>query len=202
MNIEEWVIELEEAYQSIGTSLLDDRKQVLLTELSASSSEAQKQVVAEAIDVMTRYFFRKVVAGRTFGPPSRIKERFGDSVEENYGLSTGPFIDMARAYWTYKTEVGDLFPKHHSLALSQALREVEMNIGSVFFPTPGPMSIPVEKRVETQRQILDELAPDIDIERFLSESPILRAEAGRRGCFGLLLFSFLTGILLALRYFT
>lgn len=67
---------------------------------------------------------------------------------------------------------------HHGL-----LRQVEINIASLFFPTPGSASIPVKKRLQDQRQFLKEVAPNIDIERFLSENPILKWESSRQGSF-------------------
>lgn len=68
-----------------------------------------------------------------------IKERFGNTLEENYGMLDGPFIDMAKTYWTFKIEVGDLYPDYHNRVLSKILQEIEFNRASVFFPTPGPI---------------------------------------------------------------
>lgn len=51
--------------------------------------------------------------------------------------------------------------------------EIETNIAGIFFPTPGPMQIPVSERMEAQRQLLQEYAPGIDIDAFLGNNPIL-----------------------------
>jgi len=199
MNIDQWIHQVSEAYQSVGLPFSSNKKALLLAEFSEESTQEQKEIVVEALDVMIRFFFRKASRGETFGSLSRIKERFGQSLEENYGMSSGPFINMAKTYWTYKLEVGDLFPEYHNLALSQVLGKLEMDIVSVFFPTPGPMKIPVSQRRESQRQLLQEFAPEIDIERFLSDNPILRAEAGQRGCLGMviLMMSIPVGFLIA-----
>lgn len=187
MNAEKWVLEVSKAYQSVGLAFPPDKKTSLLAELPERSTETQKEMVAEALDVMTRYFFKKASNGETFGPLSRIKEQFGRSLEENYGLSSGPFINMAKTYWTYKLEIGDLFPEYHSIILSQMLLQLETNIASLFFPTPGPATIPLSQRKEGQQRVLQEYAPTIDAKRFLSENPILQASTGRGGCLGTLI---------------
>lgn len=187
MNIDQWLVQVSQAYQLAGKLFSSENKEVLLSELSESITPTQKDVISEIYDVMTRFFYSKSSRGETFGSLSRIKEKFRSSLEENYGLSSGPFINMAKTYWTYKIEVKDLFPEHHKCALSQVLLKIENDIAGVFFPTPGPISMPVSLRSKTQRQLLQEYAPNIDIERFLSESPILKASAGRGGCLGSIL---------------
>jgi hypothetical protein len=173
MNIDQWVLQILRAYQLLGFPFSAKKKSSLLAELSDESTETQKDIIAEALDVMTHYFFKKAASGETFGPLSRIKEEFGQSLEENYGLSSGPFINMAKTYWTYKLEVRDLFPEHNNIALAQMLLSLETNIAGLFFPTPGPMTISVNKRREAQRQVLQEYAPEIDIDIFLGNNPIL-----------------------------
>jgi len=187
MNIDQWLIQVSQAYQLVGKRFSSESKEVLLSELSESITPSQKDVISDLYDVMTRFFYSKSSRGETFGSLSRIKEKFGSSLEENYGLSSGPFVNMAKTYWTYKIEVKDLFPAHHKCALSQILLEIGTDIAGVFFPTPGPISIPVSLRSKTQRQLLQEYAPDMDIEKFLSESPILKASGGRSGCLGVAL---------------
>ena len=132
---------------------------------------------------MGRYFWRNVIDGATFGDVARVKEKFGKTLEENYGLSSGPFLDLAHTYWTYKIEVQDLVPEYHDKWISQALQAVEINIAEVFFPTPGPIVIPAKQRRQAQREYLKEFAPTFDIERFLAESPILQVDK-RGGCLG------------------
>jgi len=181
MNTDQWISELSTAYQSADLPFPPNKRTSLLAALSEMRSEAQKEIIAEALDIVTRHFFNKASIGEAFGPVSRIKERFGRSLEENYGLSSGPFIGMAKTYWTYKLEVGDLFPQYHNIVLSQMLLDLETTIAGLFFPTPGPATIPVAQRREAQRRTLQQYTPGIDIERFLNESPILRA-GSKRGC--------------------
>jgi hypothetical protein len=197
MKTDQWLLQVSQAYQSVGKQLTPDKKAFLLAELSESSTQEQKEALAEAYDIMTRFFYSKASRGETFGSIGRVKERFGRSLEENYGLSSGSFIDMAKTYWTYKLEVKDLFPQHSKCSLSQVLLQIENEIAGIFFPTPGPMQISVSQRREAQRQLLQEYASGMDIERFLSESPILKVSEGRSGCLGvaLILMSIPIGVL-------
>ncbi len=179
MNIDRWISCISEAYGITGGILSPYAKEVLLGKLPGNNlSKSQNDIVEETREVIRRYFFRKAAHGEIFGPISRIKEKFGNSVEENYSLSSGPFVDMAKTYWTYKIEAEDLLPKYHNLALSQVLLQIEGDIASIFFPTPGPMVIWVRQRRETQRQLLKQYAPEIDIGTFLENNPILGTSKG------------------------
>lgn len=186
MNIDQWITQILQAYQLSGKNFSQEKKAFLLSELSENISPGQKQILAEAYDVITRIFYSKASRGETFGSLSRINENFGRTLEDNYGLTSGPFLGMAKAYWTFKIEVQDLFPEYHKYVLSQILLRVETDVSSVFFPTPGIM-MPVSLRRTTQRQLLKEYAPNMDIERFFSESPVLKVSAGKSGCLGIAL---------------
>jgi hypothetical protein len=80
-------------------------------------------------------------------------------------------------------ETEDLFPAHRDKILPSILRAIELDIAGVFFPTPG-VKMPLALRKTKQRELLKEYAPEIDVERFLSENPILEVERSRKGCFG------------------
>jgi len=201
MNVNQWISCISEAYEITGKVFSLRKKAILLGKLPVDDinkdevdkgifeygvlpkpfrvqDESQNNVIEETTEVITRYFFRKFTLGETFGLISRIKEEVRDSVEENYGLSSGLFINMAKTYWTYKIEVKDLFPKYHNLVLSQVLLKVEGEIASVFFPSPGPVVIWVRQRREMQRQLLEYYAPGIDIDAFLENNPILGTSEG------------------------
>ncbi len=203
MDLDGWLKEVSKAYELVGKPFSSKKKGMLLQELTDEEvsnlelvPQERKEVFAEALQVMTQYFFKKGAHGETFGDINRIRKEFGNTLEENYGLKSGPFFNMAKTYWTFKIEVDDIsnlppgvsdeqFEKWLEMAqerlnisLFQVLRTVETNIASVFFPTPGPAKIPVNLRRKTQRELLQEFAPEINIDRFLAENPILRAEAG------------------------
>ena len=202
MNINQWISQLTEAYQSVGKSLSPEKKTLLFAELSETSPQLQKELVAEASDIMIRFFFRKASRSETFGSLSRVKDKFGETVEENYGLSSGPFINMAKTYWTYKIEVNDLAREHYKTALFKMLKEIEINIAGTFFPTSGPSNMPVSLRIKAQRQLLEEYAPDMDVERFLTESPILKTSTRRTGCLGTIILFVLILIALSIAFWS
>jgi len=202
MNIEQWISCIAEAYKTAGEAFSPRKKAMLLEELPKDSpsidratrlsievgiipkpieiqDESLDDVIYDTNELVIRYFFKKVTLRETFGPITRVEQRFGHSLEANYGISSGPFIDMAKTYWTYQVEVRDLFPKYHNLVLSQVLAGVEGSIGSVFFPFPGPIVLWVRARRETQRELLEELAPEIDIDAFLDNNPLLGTSEGR-----------------------
>jgi len=202
MNIEQWIFYISEAYKEARETLSPRKKEMLLGELPEDSSsldqptrlgmeagvipkpleiqdESLNDVIDETKELVIRYFFKKVTLGETFGSITRVEQKFGHSLEANYDISTGPFIDMAKTYWTYQLEVKDLFPKYHNLVLAQVLLEVESRIGSVFFPFPGAIILWVRQRRETQRELLEEYAPEMDINAFLGNNPFLGTSKGR-----------------------
>ncbi len=182
MNIDEWISEAARAYAAIGKELTPEKRKHLLQELPATKQDESSETIREAFDVIFRYFFQRASAGQPFGPLERVTRTFGQSIEQRYRLTDGPFIKMAQTYWTYKLEVEDLIPLHTRTSLSHVLFEVEQNIASVFFPTPGPLRMPVDKRRAAQRQLLELYAPSMGIDQFLSESAILKEESARGGC--------------------
>ena len=175
MNIDEWAIQVSTAYQSVGLTFSSDKQSALFSAFSDIQPEIQNEITTEALDVMTRFFFKRASTGETFGALGRFENLFGRSIEENYGLPSGPFINMAKTYWTFRFEVDDISPKDHDLALSKILRTLESTIAGLFFPTPGPIKIPTRKRRKDQREVLQEYAPQIDIDSFLGNNPILGA---------------------------
>jgi len=200
MNVDQWLSCISEAYDVAKEEFSSRRREPLLKKLPVedlAKEEATKGAfrmgvvsvlpywakfqddVKETMQVLTSYFFRKAIDGETFGPISRVEGRFGGSFEENYGLTKGPFVDMAKTYWTFDIEVHDLFPHHHNLMLAQILLKVERDIGSVFFPFPGEVVIWVRQRRQLQRQLLEQYAPEIDIDAFLENNPILGTSRGR-----------------------
>ena len=179
MNIEQWIPCIAEAYKEAGETFSPHKKKMLSEELPEDSPNIDQATRLSIMELVIRYFFKKVTLGETFGPITRVEQTFGHSLEANYDISSGPFIDMAKTYWTYQLEVRDLFPKYHDLVLAQVLAEVEGRIGSVFFPFAGPIILWVRGRRETQRELLEEFAPEMDIDAFLDNNPMLGTSKGR-----------------------
>ncbi len=131
------------------------------------------QTCEELSDILLREFFRKVCNSESFGDESRIKKRFNISFFENYKVSSGPFYDIARTYWTFKLEMEDLFPEQYDIILSQILKSIDFEIAGLFFPTPGPSKIPFKERIKAQEKTLATYAPDFDRDNFFKNNPVL-----------------------------
>ena len=125
MDIEQWISCIAEAYKEAGETFSPRKKEILLEPLAEDNlnidertryaiafgiiaeplniqDESFNEVIEETTELFTRYFFKKASLGKTFGPVTRVEQRFGHSLEANYAVSGGPFIDMAKTYWTYK----------------------------------------------------------------------------------------------------
>ena len=194
MIINAWCKEVNKAFLLSKRKLSEKEEKSLLTDAIEEASDEErrfservgsvpssikpglKKFYDEAHETLIAYFFKKASRGESFGRIERIKERFGKTLEENYLISSGPFLDLAKTYWTFKTEVQDLFPENYKKLISQVLLKVEFDVAKYFFPTPGPASMPVEIRVEAQKELLKEYMPEVDIGLFLKNNPILVRE--------------------------
>ncbi len=184
MNINQWTVQMEAAYESANSQLLPEQKLILLRKPIGTKEEID--LFEDAEEKMMRFFFRKVVNGDTFGSTNRIKEIMGKSLEDNYRLTNGPFLNMAKAYWTFKIELEDLFPTSNpdNSLLAKVLRKAEEEIAEVFFPHPMVKVMSAAQRAMTQEKILKYFAPEIDVKKFTHENPIIKTEATRGGCLG------------------
>lgn len=187
MKIELWLDTISQAYEKEGARFSQEKQAFLLERLPDTAESEHKRIFTEVSEVIFRLFFSKAIHGETFGPIDRIREEFGQSLEENYGRKSGPFLNMAKTFWTFKIEYLDLFEEHRDTALYKLLSNVEFGLSSAFFPTPGPMQNSTTQQIELQRKILKEYAPSIDINEFLSDNPMLKKEKSS-GCIGILLF--------------
>jgi len=205
MNAQQWLSELAEAYRDHGRDFTPELSSLLMSQKPTNPTEQQKQTLSLATTILFGRILRRATEKSGFGPIEKVKSQFGRTLEENYGVSTGPFYDVARAYWTFKLEMDDIArpsvnPEVRNLAMTAVVHSAEMQFGSVFFPTPGPATMPVKARELAQRQFLKSCAPEIDADRFVSDSPILQGRtSGRRsGCAGLVLITSIAATLLAL----
>ncbi|MBD3338389.1 MAG: hypothetical protein GF353_04740 [Candidatus Lokiarchaeota archaeon] len=203
MNNEEWLKYFEEAYKlpfredvrfdewEKKEFTKSDRDFLLLKAKSMREySTIEREQCLQIVQIFTRLFFKKAIKGETFCPLEKIKSDFmGNSFEKVYGYSSGPFINLAKTYWTFRHQLNEDTdrPKEYTPLFYQILRNVETNIAGAFFPSAGVVSAKVQKN------ILKEFAPEIDVERFLSENPLLKRKSG---CLGSLLFLLLLTIIL------
>lgn len=91
-------------------------------------------------------------------------------MQENYQVTAGPFYNLAKTYWTFRIQLDeDVERERENLPLFYLiLRDVEINIAGAFFPTGGQVN------ESNQRQTIKEFAPEIDIESFINDNPMMR----------------------------
>jgi hypothetical protein len=175
MDVKAWEQEVESALKFCN---VEYRPQYSDIALKSPPPETAKPLGADMMIAVERDFWRRVCTREKFGDTDRVTRKFGRSLEENYGVQPGPFMDIATAYWTFKMEMQDILPAHYDTWLSQALIAVELRIAQSFFPTPGPISMPKKLRKNAQREYLRYSAPTFQIERYLKENPMLKGWFG------------------------
>ncbi len=128
-------------------------------------------------------FFSAAAEGIALTSPARIRERFGDSIEQNYPEAGEAFRRFALTYWTMKVFFGDGVLYAEPPLVYHALEEIDRHIGPLFFPMPGPIkTISPAMRERDQRFLLEAVAPpSMAIEDFLRGNPILIRDRKKTG---------------------
>jgi len=199
MDIVSWENEIRAAFRSQGKEYTPALRELMLRAVDEATKDQDKYRAVEVTNAMQRYFWQKVIEGKTFGDVARVQQKFGRSLEENYRMNSGPFVNLARAYWTYQIELhDDVFVEHIDKWIYQALSALEVKVRTLFFPMPGPAHVPVKMRRAAQEECLRQFAPELDIQEFLDENPILKAES-KSGCMGVVVVALV--IAAALTYF-
>ncbi len=165
----------DEILRCSGRSLSQTQRE-LLTRKADSLNDTDEAKLKDLYDALWRGFFSCAAQGWTFTTPSRIKETFGRSTEENYPTANKIFLKLATAYWTFKLSIQGLLPRYSDLAVSQLLSQFELEFASVFFPTPGPAPAPQHLREQTQRELIKQSGAPIDVEDFIRGNPILQSQ--------------------------
>jgi hypothetical protein len=173
MDIRSWEIEIENSLARCNLSYRPTYSSIAL--VSPRPPDA-KDLGVDIKLAMECEFWRRVCAHEVFGDTKRIEHKFGWSLEDNYGVSAGPFLDLAKTYWTYKIEMDDILPKYYDTWLGQALIALEWNIGSLFFPTDKTSRKKLRK--QAQREYLQAMAPTFAIEQYLKDNPMLKGWFG------------------------
>ena len=139
-----------------------------------SKSEKYITRIGEIYENILKGFFHCAAKGLTFIPKEIIIERYGKSVEQNYPEASNEFLKFAKTYWTLKILVDNLIKSGETDCLGvHFLGKLEQVISPLFFPFPGPTTIPTETREKHQRELLKASGANIDIEKFIEGNPIL-----------------------------
>lgn len=141
------------------------------------------EVSNELMGILHGEFFRRIDNSGTFGDVTRLSEKLGAWLQtsvQKYGNSHRSFLNVIRTLFTFYREVDDLLPDHYDLVLTQVLHNFRLEMKGCFFPAPGPYRIPFKQRVQAQRALFNQYAPDFDQENFFKYNPVLnRLKAGK-----------------------
>ncbi len=134
-------------------------------------------------------FFKCAAEGYAFIPEDSIRATYGRTLKENYPEASPAFLRFATTYWTFKEVALDPALVGSKTFLAAFSAGLEQTIAGAFFPTPGPVRIPVEQRESGQRAILEEWGGGIDIEDFMRGNPILIRDrlAQSKGCLSVIM---------------
>lgn len=150
-----------------------DFQSVLKPENAAKNDDAVRRRIGELYTYGWIGLLRTSIQGHSFVPMTRIKERFGSTLQENYPEANASFLSFAIGYWTFKLLLIDMRQDAPDATLTQLFSQLEDDTAVLFFPTPGPASIPAKQREKTQREILAQCAPELDLDDFMRGNPIL-----------------------------
>lgn len=193
MTNEEWLNIIQEAYhypyrEDIRIDNWEklefdsNEKEFLLSKYSKEYANQHQEHILKIVQVFTRFIFKKALKGETFCDISKVTNDFGKTLEQHYKVSSGPFLKFAYTYWTFRFQLDqDHYrqPKEYVPLFFPILRSVEINISGAFFPSAGQVS------AERQKQILNEYVPEINIEQFIQDNPLIKKASG---CLGSIVF--------------
>lgn len=166
-------------YGNTGEKLSDEDINVLSQEIEPNSLPANfNEIVGRAYNACTDGLLISACKGYEFEDPSIIKDHFGMSLEENYPNANKLFLDFAKTYWSYKLAISEQIPEEEiKLYANALLKKLELNFASIFFPTPGLLFVRKKKRQKAQRDILDVLNKQYDlnynVDEFIKGNPYL-----------------------------
>ncbi len=174
-DIEELIKTVSLILDATGAKLNEKDKKMLSSKKSPEEikniRDEQKKSLGKFYNNLYKGYILLAIKGHEFTKVDRIEKKFGSTTEENYPEASESFIKFARTYWTFQIHLlEDLAGLRNRLAYSY-LANLHAIIASVFFPMPGPATIPSNKREKDQREILKDF--DIDIEDFMKGNPIL-----------------------------
>lgn len=185
MNIDQAKLLVSEAFKEDGRTLSRELKELAFTPQSRAAWDGNKLKIAEITNAVQRKFWRAVENGECIGNPAKVEAKLGKSVEEQFNSYDGPFLDLARAYWTYKIEIQELMHEHGDLAVSHALQGLEIKLRQLFFPTPDMLHVSEEMIKSAQLDNLSQFAPSIDAFKLIEDNAIARkGRTENSGCMG------------------
>jgi len=178
--------DLKQAYRSAGLSFTPEIEEYIFrklpkpsdpleqigigTELPTIRNSNEELLLYQSLEVLFSQFFKKIKAGESYCPVNKIKLNFGQSPEERIGISSGGYYRLFVAYWTLKAKFKEYHEKSFDLYgyanyyyLDAIIAKVENTLAGAFFPSTGPIQIPLSERRKGIEEMLEAFAPYMTI---------------------------------------
>ena len=162
---------IESLVAAAGSSLADNDLKIFIQK--PEEEEQQSKRLDEIYKAMFKGFFHCAAKGLAFVPETKVANRFGRSLKENYPEASESFLKFAKTYWTLRVLEFDLMDYDWEWIGAHLLAKLEQDIGPVFFPSPGLHKISPTQREEFQRELISISGADINIDEFMTGNPIL-----------------------------
>ena len=180
---EQAISALKTLVAGVGMSLTEDDLEIL--ERNSEEANEYNNRLSEIYKAMFYGFFHCAAKGLVLVPENRVTEKFRRPIKDNYPEANEVFLKFAKTYWTLRVLTMDLMKNDEEWIGAHLLLKLEQDIGPVFFPFPGAVTIAPSIREKTQREIIQKSGAKIDLEEFIRGNPILiRDRKQRSGCLG------------------
>jgi hypothetical protein len=164
----------------VGLDLTGDDEALLSRREDDPLSEADTARLATISQSLSRGFYFLAARGHTFADPAGIPNRFGSTLEANYPEASPSFLKFAYSYWTLRLIIDHrAFENNRPIAWNLLAGYDDQVLRPLFFPTPGPVIIPPDRRATTQRRLIAGSGAPINIDDFLRGNPILLRDRKR-----------------------
>lgn len=137
--------------------------------------------LGEIVEAARRGFFHVAATGKSLCKQSKIQDRLGRPLEQQYPDASRSFLNFATTYWTLKIVVERVEERQRWRIAEYVLKKVESEITPLFFPPSGSPAIDPVLRSQAQLEMIYSHAAPIDTSDFLAGNPILAREFIRSG---------------------
>lgn len=146
-------------------------------------SPEQQELASQLVEPVYAFVFQNVEQGQLFCPLDKAYKEYGERIEAALNSGSEEYQKLAKTFMTFTTELDELAESNRALLLYHVLKEVEISIKSVFFPSAGPQSIDVSKREQAMKELLARYAPSLNSDSFFTNNPVLQSEHANAGSF-------------------
>jgi len=169
---DQWIQLIKHGFKLCGEESESDVAEMLLFPAAGADGGVEQGLMESFREPILALIIRTAVAKQLFTSAEHLIQTFGTGMQ---GRFRGYYLDLARAYWSYRLAVDDLRREHPELLLTSILSSAEVEFASLFFPSPGPAAVPRALRKNIQLQVLSRWAPEWDISTFMAQNPTARS---------------------------